>query len=265
MKRGMLAAALLLCAAAPVSSALTARDLLDQAHHLNDTTRKWTDRVEHLRLRIVDRRGGARQRDLVIKFRKYPHDRTRTLLFFESPPEVKGVGFLQWADPHGTDTQWLYLPELQRVRQISAGAKQESFVGTDFSYDDLAIISQITDWTDADARAQLVRDEPLDGQPCHVIAFTPTGKDVGYSKILTWLRASDLVIVKYEMYDKAGKLEKVLTLSQIRNVGKVPTAFHMEMKNVESGSHTVVDFTSVKYDTGLSDQLFTERTLERGL
>jgi outer membrane lipoprotein-sorting protein len=256
---------LLACAGVSPAGATTARELLDQVRQLNQTSRKWNDRVQRLQLRIVDRLGGERQRELVMNFKRYPEDRNRSIVFFESPPEVRGVSVLQWTDPHAKDEQWLYLPALKRVRQISAGARHESFVGTDFSYDDLAIISEITDWSDADARVRLLRDETLDGRSCHVIEFTPTGKDVTYGKILTWLTADDLVMVKFEMYDDSGQLEKVLTLSDVRNVGAIPTAFRMEMKSEQNGSHTVVDFTEIKYDTGLADTLFTQRTLERGL
>lgn len=250
--------------AQPVAAQTSARALLDQTRQLNQTTRKWSDRVQRLQLRIVDRRGGERRRDLVIYLKKYPEDRNRTTVFFQSPPEVKGVGFLQWADPHGKDEQWLYLPELKRVRQISSSAKHESFVGTDFSYDDLAIMSQISDWTETDARTNLLRDEPVDEHPCHVIEFTPAGKDLNYGRVLAWLRADDLVMVRFEMYDKKGQLVKQLTLGDIRVVGAIPTAFHMEMKNVQAGSHTVVDFTEVKYDTDIDDGMFTQRSLERG-
>src|SRR5215475_5539908 len=89
--------------ATPGAAEPTARELLDRARQLNETTRKWSDRVQHLKLSIIDRRGGERKRDLVIYFKKCPEDRNRTLLFFETPPEIKGVGFLQWADPHGKD------------------------------------------------------------------------------------------------------------------------------------------------------------------
>jgi outer membrane lipoprotein-sorting protein len=243
----------------------SARALLDRAHQLSETTRKWTDRVQRLKLRIIDRRGGERSRELVIYLRKYPEDRSRSLLFFESPPEVKGVGFLQWADPHAKDEQWLYLPELKRVRQISAGAKHESFVGTDFSYDDLAIISDITEWTEADARTNLLREETVDGRRCYVIEFVPTGKDLSYGKILAWLTADDLVFVKFDMHDKAARPQKVLTLSDIRMLGAIPTFFHMEMANVQDGSRTIVDFSEIKYDTALDDGLFTQRALERGM
>jgi outer membrane lipoprotein-sorting protein len=249
----------------PLAAETTGRELLERVRQLGETTRKWSDRVQRLKLAIVDRRGGERHRELVIYLRKYPEDRNRTLLFFETPPEIKGMGFLQWADPRGKDEQWLYLPELKRVRQISGGAKRESFAGTDFSYDDLAIMSQITDWTEAEAHAALLRDETVDGQPCRVVEFTPTGKALGYGKILAWFTADDLVIVKYEMYDKAGRLEKVLALSNVRKVGTIPTPFHMEMRNLAGNSRTVVDFTEVKYDTALDDGLFTQRALERGL
>jgi len=248
----------------PAFAEPTARELLDHAHELARTTRKWSDRVQRLRLTIVDRRGGARHRELVITLKKYPEDRTRTIVFFQAPPDVKGVGFLQWADPHARDEQWLYLPELKRVRQISGGAKRESFVGTDFSYEDLAIVGEVIDWGEQDARTQLVRSEALDGQPCHVIEVIPVGKDLAYGKLLVWMTAEDLTILKFEMHDKAGQLVKILKMSDIRKVGNIPTVFHMEMQNVQNGSHTVVDFSEVKYDSGASDELFTQHALERG-
>lgn len=265
MVRRLLLTALAMSVVSPACGEVTASQVVSQVRQLAQTTRKWGDREQRLKLRIVDRRGGERTRDLVIFMKKYPDDRNRTILFFESPPEVKGVGLLQWGDSHAKDEQWLYLPELKRVRQISAGAKHESFVGTDFSYDDLAIISEITDWTDADARTSLLRDEAVDGHLCHVLEYTPTGKDLNYSKILDWVTADDLVTLKFEMYDKSARLEKVLALSDIRKIGEIPTAFHMEMQNTQGGSHTVVDFSEVKYDTAQSDDRFTQRALEHGL
>jgi len=145
-----------------------------------------------------------------------------------------------------------------------AGAKRESFVGTDFSYEDLAIVAELIDWSEQDAHAQLARDQPLDGRACHVIELTPAGKDIAYGKLLVWFAADDLTILKVEFYDKSAQLAKVLTAGSIRDVGAVPTAFHMEMQNVQSGSHTVADFSEIKYDAGLSDDLFSEHALERG-
>jgi len=251
--------------ALPALAEPTARELLDKARALNNSTRNWTDRSQQMAVTIVDRRGGERHRQMRIYYKKYPEDRNKTLLFFEEPADVKGVGFLQWADPHAKDTQWLYLPELKRPpRQISGGAKRESFAGTDFSYDDLSILGQLTDWSETDARTQLLRTDTVDGAAAHVIELTPVEKEVGYSKIVAWLRADDLVMVRYEMYDGGDTAEKVLTLGDIRNVGPVPTAFQMEMKNLRAGSRTDVRMTETKYDTGLGDEQFSQRALERG-
>lgn len=242
----------------------TAGELLDRARVLSATTRKWDDRLQRMALTIVDRRGGERHRELLIRLKKYPADRTRTILFFLSPPDVKGVGFLQWADPHGKDEQWLYLPELKRVRQISGGAKRESFVGTDFSYEDLAIISQALDWNERDAPARGLRLESLDGRDCHVIERTPAAKELAYSRLRLWLTVDDLTVLQFEMDDASSRLVKRLRLSDIRAVGAIPTAFRMEMRNVRTGSHTLVEFTEVQYDTGMSDDRFTQRALEHG-
>ena len=241
-----------------------ARELLEKVRTVNATTRKWTDRTQRLQLKIVDRRGNERLRDLDIYMKKYPEDASRSIVFFRSPAEIKGTGFLQWANAHTGDEQWLFLPELKRVRQISGSSKRESFVGTDFSYEDLAIVSEILDWSDADAQTSLAGNETIDGAPTTVIEFTPTGKDIGYGKVRVWLRQTDSVIVKYEFVDKKGAAAKVLTIGDVRALGAIPTAYHMEMQNLQSGSHTTVDFATITYDSGLSDDVFTQRTLERG-
>jgi outer membrane lipoprotein-sorting protein len=243
----------------------TGRSLVDEAHRLTQTTRKWSDRTQRLKLKIVDRHGGERNRQMVINVKKYPEDRSRSIVFFEAPADVKGVGMLQWTDPKGKDEQWLYLPELKRVRQVAGAAKRESFVGTDFSYEDLAIVTQILDWTDTEARVTLLRDEELEGQSFHVLELVPAGKDLSYGKVLAWLRASDLLILRFEMQDQAGQGLKVLSLSDVRLLGNIPTPFRMEMSNQQTGSRTSIEFTEIKYDTGLDDQAFTQRALEHGL
>lgn len=253
--------------AAPLraQTAERAREVLAAARRLADGERKWNDRTQVLKLRIVDRRGGERSREMIIRVKKYEQDRTRSIVFFAAPEDVRGVGMLQWADPKGKDEQWLYLPELGKVRQISGAAKRESFVGTDFSYEDLAVITQILDWDDSEATVEFVREEELDGSPCHILEFTPTGKDVSYAKIRVWVDAGELFVRKYEMVDKNGTVVKTLSLRDFRRVGSIPTAFHMEMRNESAGSRTIVDFTKVTYNDGLSDELFTQRALERGL
>jgi outer membrane lipoprotein-sorting protein len=257
-------------AAAPVSlpsAALgdeAAQALLEQVRKLNQTSRHWDDCVQRLKVTIRDRRGGERQREMEVFIKRYPEEATRTILFFRAPPEVRGIGFLQWVDPRSTDRQWLYLPELKRTRQITGTSRRESFVGTDFSYEDLALRIELVDWTDDDAATRIVAEEPCEDHTCAVIEFSPKKDDVSYGRIRLWLGRDDLVAHKYQFEDRNGRLSKTLTTADIRVVGNVPTAHRLEMQNERGGSRTVVVLTEVAYNRGLRDSLFTERHLERG-
>lgn len=255
--------AVLVAASGGLGWAATAREVLDQAKALSHTTRKWTDRTQELVLRIVDRRGGERTRRVTVYYKKYEDDRSRSILFFLSPPEVKGTGFLQWVDPHSHNQQWLFLPALKRVRQISGTSERESFMGTDFSYEDLAIMTEILDWSADDAEAAIERQEACEDSQCWVLSFVPREKDVAYARIRVWLDR-DYRLRRFEFMDESGEAVKDLAATDIRPVGAIPTAFRLAMRNLRSGSRTEVTFDAVRYDTGLSDRMFSQHRLEQG-
>jgi hypothetical protein len=242
-----------------------ARALLDRVKQLNQTTRKWTDREQRMHLTIVDRRGGESQRDLEVLTKRYGEEASRSIMFFHAPPQVQGIGFLQWVTPQEPDRQWLYLPALKRTRQISGGARTESFAGTDFSYEDLAVMADVLDWGEDKAHAAVVGSETIDGHVSDVIELTLTpAAELSYGKIRLWLGRDDQMVHKYEFADERGQLAKTLLLSEIREVAGIPAAHHFEMRNERGGSHTAVELTELRYNTGLDDEVFTQRRLEKG-
>jgi len=248
----------------PFARAETAREMLDQAKAVNDA-REPKDVTQRFTMKLVDSRGGERVRELVAYAKEFPDDQTRAITFFQSPPEVKGVGFLSWSHADRDDDQWLYLPELKRVRQITANTRRQSFQGSDFSYEDLELFDDIRDWTEEDAASTIVRDEAVDGVPCTVIELVPKGKDIEYGKFIVWLDRKDSTFRKVEFYHKKdGKLLKVLTLAEFRTVGQIPTPHRLEMVNAKKGTKTQMDFAEVSYNQGLADDVFTQRTLEQG-
>lgn len=259
-----LAAALVL-GAAGAAPADGARALLDRVRTLNQTTRKWTDRVQRMQLTIVGRRGDEARRELEVMSKRYGDDASRSIMFFHAPPAVRGIGFLQWITPHEPDRQWLYLPALKRVRQISGGARSESFVGTDFSYEDLSIMADVLDWGDDRAAVRLIGEDTVDGHPSDVIELRPTpAAEVSYGVIRLWIGRDDQIVHKYEFADATGQVLKTLTLADVRQVGAIPTAYRYEMHNERGGSRTTVELTALQYDTGLDDDVFTQRRLEKG-
>jgi outer membrane lipoprotein-sorting protein len=247
------------------AAANPARELLDRVSKLDDTERAWTDRTQHLRLTIVDRRGNERRRELLIRTKKFGEDVNRTILFFLSPPEVRGIGLLQWVRPRDEDRQWLFLPELKRVRRITGTSKRESFVGTDFSYEDLTIWTEVLDWTEEEARSRLLGEETVDGRACAVIELVPIDADVSYGKLRLWLARDDLVLRRMQFDDDHGRLVKTLDLSDVRPVKDIPVAHRLVMHNERGGGETRVTFTEVQFDTGVADDEFTQRRLEKGI
>lgn len=250
--------------AAAVASAETGREVLDHVRALNAGERAWTDCSQDMSIAITDTRGNEKTRVIVMYVKKYPEDARRSTVFFRDPADVKGMGFLQWSYPHGEDQQWLYLPALKRVRQISGGSKTDSFAGSNLSYEDLAIISQILDWSETDAALSVVGKESIDGKDATVIDMTPTGKKIAYGKVRIWIRSSDSVMVRLEFFSPTLAPLKRVGLGDIKLIGNIPTPQSVEVTDLAGSSHTKITISNIRYDQKLGDEAFSQRVLERG-
>jgi hypothetical protein len=257
-----LAGTVLLPASAPAVS--PSREILDRRKALDDGPRHWDDREQHVTLTIVASRGGERHRELIVYERRLPEDERQTILFFEEPAEVRGTGFLSISRAGKPAEQWLYLPALSRVRQITSQTRSQSFVGTDLSYRDLDILQEMPSWSEEDAASELLRDEAIDDVPMHVIALSPRRDDIGYDRIVLWLGADDLVMRRLELFEEGADPVKRIEQKDVRLVGAIPVAHRLEIERPQRGSHTVMLVQSVKFDQDLEDELFTQRALERG-
>jgi len=161
----------------------TAREILERRKALENGTRWWDDRHQQLTMRIAGR-GADRTREVDVYDRRYPDGERKTTVFVQAPADMKGTAFLSFTHKGRPAEQWLYLPELERVRQITASARNESFVGSDLSYHDLDLLQEMIGWSEADAGSSLRPGETLDGTPNDVIELTPHREDIGYRRIL---------------------------------------------------------------------------------
>ena len=212
------------------------RDLMDQAR----------DSVAEMTMTLVNPKGGQRLRKLITYARRDEDGRDKSLLVFKSPPDVKGTSFLVWSDPEGdADQQWLYLPALGRVRQIATASKSESFMGTEFSYDDMGT-------HDID-----------DSTGCYVIEARPK-EPHSYGKMILWIRSDNYIPVRTDFYDLKGRLLKQGRFSRIQTIKGIATPTLIEMENLTNGRKTILELSNIRYDTGLSEDLFTQRQMMRG-
>ena len=182
-------------------------------------------------------------------------------MFFQKPADVKGTGFLsfEYDDSSKEDDRWLYLPAMRKVRRISGSSKNDYFMGSDFTYDDMG------DKDLDDYKYKLIKEEKCKGGMCWVVESIPVKrKDLNYSRVVSWVRKDALRTVKAEFYDWDKRLLKVLTLKVLKKHQGFWTAFLMEMENVQNKHRTVLELKERKYDTDVSDSLFRVSTLERG-
>jgi hypothetical protein len=183
---------------------------------------------------------------------------------FSDPPDVAGTSLLQIEHSEGDDDLWIYLPALKKVRRLVASNKKDSFVGSDFSYGDIAIPK--VDWY----RHVLRGTETVDGAECWVVESTPATDAVrsnsGYSRKITWVRADNALETKVEYYDLANRLLKTQRVTRHQPVESQPGkwfALGREMTNHQTGHRTLIVATKVDGAVSIRDDVFTARTLER--
>jgi Outer membrane lipoprotein-sorting protein len=258
-----LGVALSLYAAGEVVAA-TAREMLDETKRLNDTSRSWADRSQHLAILVVDPGGKERHRDILVKTQRGIGGEDKSLALVLGPADVRGTAFLQFAHRDRDAEQWLYLPEFQRVRQITPRAKDESFMGTDFSYRDLELITDAVEWTEDEAKSTLLKTESSSDGQINAIELLPQKKEIGYRRLVVLLSTPDHVVRGIEFYAEAEQPKKVLHMDGIGPIDGVPTPSHLEM-SCASGGRTSVDVSDVRYNQKFSDDVFTKHTLEQGV
>jgi len=222
-------------------------DLLDQAK----------DSRADMLMVLVDKKGNQRKRTLQSFVKSGDNDESKSIIFFITPADVKGTSFLVWSEPDKEDDQWLYLPALRRVRQISSSGKGESFMGTEFTYFDMG------GYDIDDNTYTLVKEEPIDNNQCYVIEALPKVAKY-YSKRIIWIRKDIFVPVKIDFYDKKGLYLKQGIFSDIKDIQGINTPTRMEMYNKQNKRSTVIELSNVVYDTGLKDDIFTQRYMKRG-
>lgn len=179
------------------------------------------------------------------------------LIKFLEPADVRGSGFLNVEKASGETETLIYLPALGRVRRVAGGQKQDSFFGSDFSYEEISSLSG--DFGDDFETALL---EVLPG-PVYVLEGKALpGAESSYDRIVYQVPESTLVPRRVEFYT-AGALVKVLTIEATEEVGGYTLPSVIRMETVAAGSATTITQSGYQVDEEIPADVFTERFLQR--
>jgi len=216
------------------------------------------DMKSKVRMRLLSKDGGERVRELIMARRnvKAGGDQKYFIRFLQ-PADVRDMTFLVWKYPQRDSDRWLYIPAIKLVKRIAANDKRSSFVGSDFSYEDVSGRA-----VEEDNHA-LLREEKFEGKDAVVVKSIPKDEksaDFGYK--ISWVDKGSFVLWKEEYYDKHGSLSRVFTADEVKPIQGFPTTVRRMMKNVQTGHRTEVTYEEVKYNQALADSLFSERSLK---
>ena len=255
----------LLIASLTLSSlfAITGQEVAQKAHDIDDGDNS----TSNMKMILIDKRGKKRVRDLK-RFAKDKGEDDLKLMFFLSPADVKNTAFLtyDYEDSNKDDDQWLFLPELKKVKRIASSDKSSSFMGSDFTYSDMTS-KNVEDYT-----YKIMKEPLVDGHKTWQMLITPKSEktidETGYTKSIVFIRQDNFVVVQALNYVKQGKKLKYMKILGLEKIDGIWTTTKIQMttkKGKKTLHKTVLEFSDTKYNQDLDESLFTTRTLERGL
>jgi hypothetical protein len=223
------------------------------------------DMKADVNMELIDKGGGKRIRVMSM----LRHDETEAgnqkyFMYFHKPGDVRRLTFMVWKYPTKEDDRWIFVPAVDLIRRIAADDKRSSFVGSDFTYEDVSGRDVASD------THTLLRSEKLDDRDCYLIQSVPK-EPTEYTKRLSWIDKNTFLPLKEEYYDAQNELFRIFTADRVELVaagggkekGLFPTVMKRTMKNVKTGHRTEVTYKSIVYNLGLRDKDFSERHMRR--
>jgi hypothetical protein len=230
-----------------------------------------------MRMKLFDRHSRVRERALsliTLRGREAPGappsapDGDRLLIRFTYPNDIRGTGFLVWEHPNSDDERFLYLPSLGRVRRIAGAETQESFVGSDFTYEDIGG-REFDEYTYAFAGpdGENTSWSPAGGAPRPAWRLESRRKDASaeFPRVVSVVLKDSLVVVGAEVYNRRNEKQKVYTVRRLEQIESIWTVMESEMTNGLEKTRTELVVESMNYNVGLKDSDFSRRELERAV
>jgi hypothetical protein len=228
------------------------------------------DSRAELRMRLFDRQGRMRERTMTLATLRGTAGSgqggrgDRVLTRFTYPNDIRGTSFLVWEHPAADDERFLYLPALGRVRRIAGAEKQESFVGSDFSYEDIGG-RDVADYTYSFAGENASWTAP-DGSrlPAWLLESRAKDPQADYPRAVSLVLADRFIVVHADSFNRRNERTKVFDVRRLTRVDGIWTVLDMVMRNERERTRTELTTTAIHYNVGLTEDDFSRRALEAG-
>jgi hypothetical protein len=178
-----------------------------------------------------------------------------SLVYITAPAREKGQVFLK-----RDKDMWNWVPSIGRLIKLPPSMMMQSWMGSDFTNDDLVKESSIV----VDYDQTMLGKESVRGQECYKIELMPLpDAAVTWGKIISWITVIGYNQWKAEYYDEDMNLISVMNASEIRRMGDrdIPTRLEMEPVN-KKGNKTILETKSIVFDQPINDNFFSQQNMK---
>jgi outer membrane lipoprotein-sorting protein len=208
-----------------------------------------------MQMLLIDAHGTQVERIMEASVLENVKEGDKSITAFIKPTDIKGTKLLTWTRVDDDNKQWLYLPKFKRVKKINSKNQAGSFMGSEFSYEDIG--GQVLDKYNYKVLSE--------DKASWTIESTPKKKS-GYSKLISKISKTDLIPLEVKYYDRRSELLKESILSDFKTykVGKKSflMANKIEMKNLQTQKRSVIKWTNRKIGLKLKDSQFKSSKLK---
>ena len=179
-----------------------------------------------------------------------------SLIYITAPAKEKGQVFLK-----REKEMWNWVPNIERMIKIPPSMMMQSWMGSDFTNDDLVRESSIVH----DYTHKLLGEEIIDVYNCYKAELTPLDDaPVVWGKVIIWISKEEYYWLKSEYYDEDGFLVNTEILSEVKQMDdrKIPTRMEMIPAD-EPGNKTIIIFRNMKFSVKIDESFFSQQNMKR--
>ena len=191
-----------------------------------------------------------------ITMKTWSKSREYSFVLITAPARDKGQVFLKIKTE-----MWNWVPSIDKTIKIPPSMMLQSWMGSDFTNDDLVRQSSIVvDYTHKLVGRKVVRE-----MDCYMIELTPLpDAAVVWGKVIMWITVSGYDTWMAEYYDEDNTLVNVSNNYDIRRMGdrEIPTRLEMAPQN-KKGQKTVMHIDEMKFNTGIDESFFSQQNMKK--
>jgi outer membrane lipoprotein-sorting protein len=178
------------------------------------------------------------------------------LILVTAPARDKGTAFLK-----RRREVWNWQPAIDRTIKLPPSMMLQSWMGSDFTNDDLVKESSAVE----DYRHRLAGDTVVAGRPCHKIVMIPKeDAAVVWGKVISYIDKKDYLQLLTRFYDEDGELVNTMLGSQIRLMGGRLLPSRLEVRPADNpANRTIIEYRSLEFDMPLAEDFFSQQNLKR--